>query len=63
MIGSPNPIQLAPFNAKEEWPYSQLPVDVWAPHSISKVQPTTLQRKLIPAFNRCILLVTTPDHM
>lgn len=63
MIGSPKPTQLAPFNAKEEWPYSQLPVDVWAPHPISKVQPTTLQRKLIPAFNRCILLVTTPDHM
>ncbi len=36
----PVPPQLALFDTKEQWLYSELPPDVWAPHSISKAGPS-----------------------
>ncbi len=34
------PPQLAPFDMKEQWLYSELPLDVWAPYPISKAEPS-----------------------
>ncbi len=34
------PPQLAPFNAKEQRLYSELPLDVWVPYFISKGEPS-----------------------
>lgn len=36
----PDPPQLAPFEAKEQQLYSELPGDVRAPHPISKAEPS-----------------------
>ena len=36
----PEPPQLAPFDAKEQRLYSELPPDVRAPHPISKAEPS-----------------------
>ena len=36
----PEPPQLTPFDAEEQRLYSELPPDVWAPHLISKAEPS-----------------------
>ncbi len=53
------PPQLPPFDTKEQWLYSELPLDVWAPHLISKAEQATLQRKPI-SFIRDLIFQSLP---
>lgn len=41
----PKPTQLAPFNLKEQWLCSELPLDVQAPHAISKAEASPSAEK------------------
>lgn len=42
----PKPPQQAPFNAKEQWPYSKSLLDDWAPHPTSKGRAQTTSQEV-----------------